>query len=552
MAVDFNQLQQQDADFFKQASATRQAEQDKQAQPAEPSFLQKWVTGPVGRITTSAVDGAVSAADSMYETQPMRKARDAVAGAITGGVNEVDAAKYVGGKAADVAGAAGDPEALAAGAALKFASPIWDHAKQHILDFRDSVAVTDPTWVDSSVQALGQFAVPFAGYSRAMAGLHGAANMLAAGAATDATANAANAPREATADLLALGRHAEGKLGAALSAANPAGHALNAYVNFLADNSTGTEAEARFKQALDGVVPNMMLTPLLHAGGVVLKQGTAGLRYLADNGVRNTLSDLAPAMKTPGGPAAQAGKIGYHGTPNPAFNEFDNSKIGSGQGAQSFGYGHYIAENAETGETYQKSLSGRMNNSTALTAAQGAITAANGDKVKAFQELTSQAAAEKDPKARAGLQSAARVIQSGNADAGKGSLLKVDIDDKHIENMLDLDKPLADQPGVLRKIPMKDQKQLQGMLDEHGQDLELSELTGNEFRQLVERTVSENALPASAVNDGNVPRQASEYLSNQGIPGNKYFDRKSRVTGEGTRNYVVFDGKHIKVLGQGK
>src|SRR6185437_8559129 len=165
------------------------------------------------------------------------------------------------------------------------------------------------------------------------------------------------------------------------------------------------------------------------------------------------------------------------------------------------------------------------------------------------------AAKEKDAGLRMRMQNSARIIKSGNVDNGKGSLLRVEIDDKHIANMVDLDKPLAKQPEVLSKIPMKDQKILQQVLDDHGQDLQLGELTGNEFRQLIERAHNENYLPTpegklygSAT--GNAAADASEYLSSRGIPGHKYLDRVSRVTGEGTRNYVVFDGKHIKVLGK--
>ena len=35
---------------------------------------------------------------------------------------------------------------------------------------------------------------------------------------------------------------------------------------------------------------------------------------------------------------------------------------------------------------------------------------------------------------------------------------------------------------------------------------------------------------------------ASKYLQERGIPGIKYFDGGSRAAGEGTRNFVIFDG----------
>src|SRR5271166_3725684 len=64
-------------------------------------------------------------------------------------------------------------------------------------------------------------------------------------------------------------------------------------------------------------------------------------------------------------PANALGTIrGYHGTPHTfesepgaPFGQFRNEAIGSGEGAQSYGYGHYIAGNPKVAETYQKNLS---------------------------------------------------------------------------------------------------------------------------------------------------------------------------------------------------
>lgn len=296
MAVpSLQESQEQDDAYMKQAADAAAAQKTQDAlqggDKPQPSFLQKWVTGPIGRVTTNTIDSAVSAADAIYDTEGMHKARDATAGAITGAVNTADAAVSAG-KFMETGGVGMPPS-----------SPIWDHAKASILDFRDAVAVQDPTMADGLVQGVAQLAVPFAGYSRALAGLHGIANMAVAGGVTDATALAPHDMRMA--DLLALGRHTEGKLGDALRTLAPDGSALNAYVNFLTDRGNETEAEGRFKNVLDGFGVNMIATPLIHAAGVVLKQGYAGLRYAVENGV-GSAGDLAPpsAAAQRGGPAA--------------------------------------------------------------------------------------------------------------------------------------------------------------------------------------------------------------------------------------------------------
>jgi hypothetical protein len=93
------------------------------------------------------------------------------------------------------------------------------------------------------------------------------------------------------ADLLAVGRTTEGKLGDALRALGP--HGLNAYVNYLTSRKSETEAQGRFKNVLDGLGVNAVSIPLLHAAAVTLKQGQRALRAAADMGGRQ-FTDFAP------------------------------------------------------------------------------------------------------------------------------------------------------------------------------------------------------------------------------------------------------------------
>lgn len=269
----------------KAAQAQKDAQKDSQEQP---SLLQKWGAN-IANVTSPMIDTAVSEAQA-WGAAAKRVGQDATAGAATAVKNTMD---FVSSQHPD------DPNDPANAPA-----PIWDHAKSAILDFRDAVAVKDPNIVDSVAQAGAQLAIPFAGYSRALAGVHGFANMVAAGAVTDATALGPHDARMA--DLIALGRHTEGKLGDMLRALTPDGSAQNAYISYLADRSNETEAEGRFKNVLDGFGTNLIVAPLLTAVGSILKQGTAGMRYLADNGVGHVF-DMGPPSGSPG---AQAGKIG--------------------------------------------------------------------------------------------------------------------------------------------------------------------------------------------------------------------------------------------------
>jgi hypothetical protein len=549
MAVDPAQLAMQDVEALRQGAAQRaqQAAQEEAAKQ-EPSFLQKWVTGPVGRVTTSMLDGAISAADSYSNSDAGHKARDVVSGVMTGATNIADSVGSLLTASGKGMAAAEDPEhADAAQGGSLPTSPIWDHAKSTILDFRDAVAVQDPTLADNLVQGAAQLAVPFAGYSRALAGVAGFANIVAAGALTDATALGPHDPRMA--DLIALGRHTEGKLGDALRALTPDGSAQNAYLNYLADRGNESEAEGRFKNVLDGFGANLIMTPLLTAAGSVIKQGTAGLRYLAENGVGS-----AGAMA----PARQEGHIVFHGTAAD-FDQFDMSKMGTGEGNQAFGHGMYFAENPATAGHYQQMLAQRSGVHPDLISAADDVAKAGGDKRKAYMALTTAANNSDNPAERMFLNRKAQLIKSGAAEKAQGKLMHVDIPDEHIEKMIDWDKPISEQPSLQQAFkdlnvtigpgPNRDfQVMVNGQagpryLTKAAAESETALLRGESHEQdagMGYRQLSE-AMRS--------PKAASEYLGSKGIPGIKFLDQVSRATGKGTRNIVLFDAeKHAKII----
>ena len=208
----------------------------------------------------------------------------------------------------------------------------------------------------------------------------------------------------------------------------------------------------------------------------------------------------------PGSPAAQGGHMSYHGTgrqfdstPENPYGAFEDSKIGEGEGSQMMGWGHYLAEHQETAGSYARQQA---------------------------------------------------LLNYGDLGEDRGVVYNTHVDDAHVNNMLDADKPMSEQPAVLAKIDDSVRGRLEKLAAKGGQDLE--SLNGNEFRQLIERGFrTGDVLPLDAP-PKNIPKATSQYLSNRGIPGIKYLDRGSRMTGQGTRNLVVFKGKHITITEQEK
>ena len=172
----------------------------------------------------------------------------------------------------------------------------------------------------------------------------------------------------------------------------------------------------------------------------------------------------------------------YHGTPhtlpptprNP-LGEFDASKIGTGEGAQTFGYGIYTAENPAVAKDYQFMEQNWFDTSKAKYKGKSIDSwyeQAQKDQERAFR--TKDKALEKDATARLaywenimthnhpenvlkqfsdpnyGWDAATNYAKSIDINKFEGvptpgNLYKVDLPDEKIATMLDWDKPLIDQ-----------------------------------------------------------------------------------------------------------
>jgi hypothetical protein len=247
----------------------------------------------------------------------------------------------------------------------------------------------------------------------------------------------------------------------------------------------------------------------------------------------------------------------FHGTPhtfdptaaNP-LGEFRSSAIGSGEGAQAFGYGTYFAESPGVAKSYRDTLSKQFRGDTSTYAFNGKPTSLNEFIFNAksghpeLSENDAQNAAHFasvfNDKIQDPFPASSKVWDTpfGKAIASdmqglkktSGSLYTVDIPDSMVEKMLDWDKPLSDQPKTVQ-----DALEKAGLWSPDPSD------TGRTVYELLVRKNSTKMF------EGGKDRATSQYLSSIGIPGIRYLDRSSRAVGEGTRNIVVFPGEESKV-----
>lgn len=225
----------------------------------------------------------------------------------------------------------------------------------------------------------------------------------------------------------------------------------------------------------------------------------------------------------------------FHGSPH-TFDAFSLEKIGTGEGAQSYGHGLYFAEAKAVAESYKRDSAMLMNalpenyTEAQLRVAQR-LYDNKGDIKQATNDLQNRITNSKmygdTPESLAQLQEELALIKSGWKPP-ESQLYRVAISANR-EAFLDWDKPLSEQPQVVERLDPKFRQQLEELLESHDQVGDLKEYTGNQLYQLLQRYASEDALPGDTSVGGNPKKEASEFLHRLGIPGIKYLDQGSRV-----------------------
>jgi len=234
--------------------------------------------------------------------------------------------------------------------------------------------------------------------------------------------------------------------------------------------------------------------------------------------------------------APKPGFTAFHGSPYD-FNAFDASKIGTGEGAQAYGHGMYLAENERIAKSYRDDLTTKQP-SPELIAAQNAYNRAYnavGDVTGGTQQQFDAAIAARDA-ARANMERVKADWEAQPKPTGRMYEVGVNADPAHF---LDWDKPLSEQsPLVLDKIR---NLQARGLLPKGWTDEDMAALTGQHLYQELRHTSGSDAK-SSALLAAPVPG------TGQGVPGIRYLDAGSRSAGTGSRNAVIFDPATMEIL----
>jgi hypothetical protein len=255
-----------------------------------------------------------------------------------------------------------------------------------------------------------------------------------------------------------------------------------------------------------------------------------------------TLKDWQATQKKP------AKKTVWHGSPhhfkptekNP-LGVFDPTKIGTGEGTQAFGHGHYLAEAKGNAEGYRHMLSvdpsqGSENIKFAtLENFMPNEAPAVQKQIKDFLDGTGNYADFVRVIKQQGSEDFKKALVSEEPEMFKaGALYQVELPEEQLANMLDYDLPWTQQPEAVKKA-----------LNVEG----------------LQKFYNSDDLPVSQIlhhaHQSMTPPQFAEFMRSRGIPGIKYKDAQSRgirEAEEGTRNIVIFPGNEdlLNIVGKEK
>lgn len=294
----------------------------------------------------------------------------------------------------------------------------------------------------------------------------------------------------------------------------------------------------------------------------------------------------------------------WHGTPHTWENDrADMSKVGTGEGAQVYGYGLYFAGKRAVGEHYKKmltdghakvSLDGnpvnmeslerlRPSNPAASTALGFALDFGGEHEVGVENTIASLRNYDEDAAADWLEANADRVTIEKN----EGSLYEVELAPDE-SDYLDWDKPLSEKARrALRALGMKPEAEWNGKVAYErlanriarmeGDNIGIEDWNGlgelgstfdidlqptdpgtysdadmkriqDDFAKVRDQLSTKDWMRVLAHTEGHPEKVASAMLHAAGIPGIRYRDGSSRgKDGDGSHNYVIFDDSLVEV-----
>jgi hypothetical protein len=266
---------------------------------------------------------------------------------------------------------------------------------------------------------------------------------------------------------------------------------------------------------------------------------------------------------------AEPGIIAFHGSAAD-FDQFRLEKIGTGEGAQAYGYGLYFADKEAIADFYRGALTDapfdyKIDGQSVSEMYRNAVYAENYELADVLEQVqlhdTPKTLKAKFTVENGYTQETADFV----ADLDYDKLTGVDVDGKEIplgriykvgltpkpDDLLDYDKPLSGQTQAIQEMVIATLK-ANGAYP--GSNAAALKMQGANVLEALSSNMGAMDWPVGA--DAKTRQEfrtkgeanASQALFEAGIPGIKYLDGNSRNSGAGSTNYVIFDDSMIKIL----
>jgi len=268
----------------------------------------------------------------------------------------------------------------------------------------------------------------------------------------------------------------------------------------------------------------------------------------------------------------------WHGTPH-SFDKFSLDHLGSGEGAQAFGWGLYFAGDRKIAEWYKKTLSGPDAYQRAMRNYNSKNRQLSVNNWRSFVNQHPKEAGDFVYDIEDYANGRLTEEELGNelsnvfyyADKGKDQYVSEDVANFILENVklqqkdskMPNPKDYEDSKGKLYEVSLKpDAEEFLNWDVPLSEQSEKVKTSLNEMREMfgygedesvtgkdLYRNIMSDLMRGNFIPENEDPQKTvSILLHDFGIPGIRYLDGTSRQSGEGSHNYVVFNDEAIEIV----
>lgn len=333
-------------------------------------------------------------------------------------------------------------------------------------------------------------------------------------------------------------------------------------LNINKDNSLGIDGRHRLEAAKEMGATHAMFE--IKKSSEQSLRDLIGEQQIPDENIQQPIGEAKPKEEViveeeiqqpiEKGKEDKTGLVLYHGSPH-SFENFDISKLGSGEGAQAFGYGLYFTNETDIAKGYANKLSSRKNFWDALIEGNNlSLSKEDYDFINneldslGFDGAKAEGADLGNILVDGKEEYSPQVLDAMSILFGKNAVDELsgyDLTKEQIDRLMSIKKKISD-PQFYKVSVHKGKSPSE--YDYIDWAVPLSESQRKKIGRDLPENISGESFYKSLVEELGSDKKTSEFLLSKGVDGITYKSNKGTggKSGKG-RNYVVFDSNSIEV-----